>query len=121
MDLAEDLRTILDHQNSWIYVVDMESHELLFINDKTYRLAPDSRLGMSCHEAFFKNDKPCQRCPMKQVEDKINYTMEVYNPVLKVWSSADASRIHWGGKDACLLCCHDITCYKKAEENSANQ
>ncbi|MFR5415414.1 MAG: PAS domain S-box protein, partial [Enterocloster bolteae] len=91
------------------------------INDKTYRLAPDSRLGMSCHEAFFKNDKPCQRCPMKQVEDKINYTMEVYNPVLKVWSSADASRIHWGGKDACLLCCHDITCYKKAEENSANQ
>ena len=114
MDLAEDLRTILDHQNSWIYVVDMESHELLFINDKTYRLAPDSRLGMSCHEAFFKNDKPCQRCPMKQVEDKINYTMEVYNP-------ADASRIHWGGKDACLLCCHDITCYKKAEENSANQ
>ena len=51
---------------------------------------------------------------MKQVEDKINYTMEVYNPVLKVWSSADASRIHWGGKDACLLCCHDITCYKKA-------
>ena len=121
VDLAEDLRTILDHQNSWIYVVDMESHELLFINDKTYRLAPDSRLGMSCHEAFFKNDKPCQRCPMKQVEDKINYTMEVYNPVLKVWSSADASRIHWGGKDACLLCCHDITCYKKAEENSANQ
>ena len=63
MDLAEDLRTILDHQNSWIYVVDMESHELLFINDKTYRLAPDSRLGMSCHEAFFKMISPANGVP----------------------------------------------------------
>ncbi|MFR2693978.1 MAG: hypothetical protein ACLTBV_28355 [Enterocloster bolteae] len=83
VDLAEDLRTILDHQNSWIYVVDMESHELLFINDKTHRLAPDSRLGMSCHEACFQNDKPCQRCPMKQVEDKITTPWRFIIPSLR--------------------------------------
>ena len=37
--------------------------------------------------------------------------MEVYNPLLKVWSMADASLIRWGGEDACLLACHDITKY----------
>lgn len=117
VDLAEDLRTILDHQNSWIYVVDLETYSLLFINDKTRSIAPDSRVGMSCYEAFFHRDKPCEKCPLKNIRDRINFTMEVYNPVLQVWSSADASRIHWGGKDACLLCCHDITPYKSGNEN----
>ena len=41
-DLAEALRALPEHQNSWIYVVDMESHELLLINNKTYKIAPDS-------------------------------------------------------------------------------
>lgn len=34
-DLAEALRALPEHQNSWIYVVGMESHELLLINNKT--------------------------------------------------------------------------------------
>lgn len=40
---------------------------------------------------------------MKQVEDKINYTMEVYNPVLKVWSSADAPG--YTGAERMPACC----------------
>lgn len=49
-DLAEALRALPEHQNSWIYVVDMESHELLLINNKTYKITPDSKMGMSCHD-----------------------------------------------------------------------
>ena len=49
-DLAEALRALPEHQNSWIYVVDMESHELLLINNKTYKIAPDSKMDMSCHD-----------------------------------------------------------------------
>lgn len=52
---------------------------------------------------------------MKQVEDKINYTMEVYNPVLKVWSSAD-SPVYTGAARMPACCCHDITCCKKAKK-----
>ena len=44
-DLAEALRALPEHQNSWIYVVDMESHELLLINNKTYKIAPDSKMA----------------------------------------------------------------------------
>lgn len=40
--------------------------------------------------------------------------MEVYNPLLKVWSLADASLIRWGNREACLLSCRDITSYKKS-------
>lgn len=118
LNLAEDLRTILDHQNSWIYVVDPETYSLMFINDKTYTVAPECRVGMSCYKAFFHRDHPCEECPLRMMKNNVNYTMEKYNPVLDIWSSADASRIHWGGKDACLLCCRDIS-YLKTEKEIA--
>lgn len=111
-ELAEDLRRVLDHQNSWIYVVDAQTRELFYINEKTRRIAPDSSVGMHCYEAFFQKDKPCGRCPMENIKKNINCTMEIYNPLLNVWSLADASFIRWGKKDACLLTCHDITDYK---------
>ena len=116
LGLAEDLRTILDHQNSWIYVVDPEDYSLLFVNDKTRESVPEVRLGMRCYEAFFHRERPCERCPLEKARHTVNFTMEVYNPVLKIWSSADASQIHWGDKTACLLCCHDIGRYKTGEE-----
>ena len=32
---AENLHTLLDAQNSWIYVIDPDKYELLYINAKT--------------------------------------------------------------------------------------
>ena len=82
----------------------------------TISLCTDSRVGMRCHEAFFCKDEPCSKCPMKDIDQKINCTLEVYNPILKVWSLADASLIRWRKKEACLLACHDITKYKEGME-----
>lgn len=113
---AENLKMLLDHQNSWIYVIDPDTFELHYINEKTKRIAPQSKLGMRCHEAFFERTEACVDCPVKDIRNKINATIEKYNPVLKVWSSADASYIKWENKDACLLCCHDITAYKKGRK-----
>lgn len=112
LQTAEDLRMLLDNQNSWIYVIDPDTFVLNFINEKTYSIAPAARLGMRCFEAFFNREEPCALCPAYRIRQRINQTMEVFNPVLNVWSLADASFVHWGGKEACLLCCHDITPYK---------
>lgn len=112
---AENLKMLLDHQNSWIYVIDPDTFELRYINEKTKRIAPQCELGMRCYEVFFERTEACVECPVKDIRNKINSTIEKYNPVLKVWSLADASYIKWESKDACLLCCHDITAYKKGE------
>ena len=109
---AQSLQMVLDTQNSWIYVIDPDTFEMRYINAKTYRIAPGAKIGMRCHEVFFRRDTPCAACPAKNIRKTINNTMEIYNPVLKVWSIADASMIHWAGQDACLLSCHDITPYK---------
>lgn len=112
---ADGLRMILDNQNSWIYVIDPDTFALQYINAKTYAIAPESKVGMLCYEAFFNRTAPCEVCPARDIRSKVNRTLEIYNPVLKVWSMADASFVRWGNRDACLLSCHDITPYKTVE------
>lgn len=113
MEAYKDLRMLLNTQNSWIYVIDPDSFRLQYINAKTHEIVPEARVGMHCYEAFFHRSSPCAQCPARGIREKVNHTMEIYNPVLKVWSIADASLIRWSGKDACLLSCQDITSYKK--------
>lgn len=91
-----NLECVLNNQNSWIYVIDGDTYELRYINEKTHRLAPESRLGICCYDAFFHRDKPCERCPVRECVGKGSSAMEIYNPVLKVWTLADSSRIRWG-------------------------
>lgn len=111
---AAAMKTVLDNQNSWIYVIEPGTYRLLYINQKTKDLVPSSEVGMYCYEAFFNQTAPCARCPACSVgTDSKNCTMEVYNPLLRVWSSADASLITWKNRPACLLSCHDITRYKE--------
>lgn len=107
---AEAMRTLLDNQNAWIYVVDPQSLQMLFINQKTAELVPEAHPGMCCYRAFFGYDRPCAHCPARGLSaKKRNQTLEIYNPLLKVWSSADACWISWKGQEAILLTCHDIT------------
>lgn len=115
---VRDLRMLLDNQNSWIYVIDPDTYALRYINAKTLRLVPDARLGTPCYAAFFHRDAPCALCPACDIRALGNQTLEVYNPILHVWSMADASLIRWGESDACLLACHDITQYKTATQPS---
>ena len=110
----EGLRSILDNQNAWIYVIDPESRELRFINRKTKEIAPEAKLGTPCYRAFLNRDVPCENCPADRLNQECgNYTMEFYNPHLDVWSSADASLITWKGGEAVMLSCHDISRYKR--------
>lgn len=109
----KNLEGILNNQNSWIYVIDGETYELKYINEKTYRTAPESRLGMCCYEAFFDRSEPCEHCPVRACAGKESCVLEIYNPVLNIWTLADSSRIRWGNREAFLLACHDISPYKQ--------
>lgn len=110
---VQNLQMLLDNQNSWIYVIDPDTYVLMYINAKTHEIAPKAHLGMYCYEAFFNRKSPCEICPACGIREKISQTMEIFNPVLNVWSLADASFIYWRDQEACLLCCHNITPYMR--------
>ena len=71
-------------------------------------MAPDVKTGMYCYEAFFARTRPCEECPAKNISRNINRTMEIFNPVLNVWTEADASLIRWGEKKM-HVCCPAMT------------
>lgn len=115
----QNLERILNNQSSWIYVIDRDTYQLRYINEKTKQIAPETKLGMHCYEAFFCRQEPCKRCPARESLKTGSCVLEICNPVLNVWTLANSSVIRWGDRDAFLLSCHDITPYKREEERKA--
>ncbi len=103
---------MLDHQKSWIYVIDPETYRLLYANQKTKELVPEATLGEACYKAFYHRESPCVHCPLAHANETGTCTMERYNPVLKAWCLVDIANVCWGKQKACLLNCRDITAYK---------
>ena len=112
---AQNLEMVLDNQNAWLYVIDPDSFALQYINAKTLDAAPGTKPGMRCYEAFFHRGSPCESCPARGIRRLRHQELEIYNPVLHIWSMANACMIRWDGQDACLLACYDIAKYKDAD------
>ncbi|MBC8571362.1 diguanylate cyclase domain-containing protein [Zongyangia hominis] len=113
--MSQDLLTLLDQQNSWIYVLDPDTYSILYINQKTRSLLPEAREGMHCFEAFMGRKVPCESCPMRSIRQTRSCTLEIYNQQLGIWSSADATLIPWQKREGCLVVCRDITHLKERE------
>lgn len=46
------MKALLDAQEAYLYVVDMQSRELLYLNRKAREMDPLVRTGNTCHQAF---------------------------------------------------------------------
>lgn len=111
--MLDDMRSILDNQNSWIYIIYPSTYQLIYINKKLMELIPEAKSGMKCYEAICNKKSPCANCPLRRLSElKKNDTQEIFNPVMKVWGALEASVITWEGMEAVMLTCHDITQYK---------
>ncbi len=108
------LLDLLNNQNSWIYVIDPKSYEILFLNKKTNEYCPTAKIGMLCYNIFMERTSPCPFCPLKRLfESKESQNDEIYIPTFKVWVDVDATCVKWKGKEAVMLSCRDINRYKQ--------
>ena len=106
--MTVQLNAILDMQDAYIYAIRQDTYELLYLNQKTLRLDPSAKAGMTCYQAFFGRSTPCESCPLTGAT-------EVYNPQYGVWTRVQFSTMKWGGSDAYLINCVDITEYKRLQ------
>jgi len=65
----EKALTILDSIDSTIYVADMDTHEVLFMNKKMKTDFGGDKTGEICFRAFRKESKPCEFCTNEQLLD----------------------------------------------------
>lgn len=105
--MSLQLNVILDTQDAYVYAIEQGSYRLLYLNHKTRELDDSVKTGMTCHQAFFGRETPCEPCPL------CDGTGEIYNPQYGVWTKVRVSPMKWGTVDAYLLSCFDITEYKQ--------
>ena len=104
---AEELRSILDRQDIWLYVIDPDTCELKFLNKKTREVAPNS-LGMPCYKALRNRDSRCEICPAAHIHRDKNGSAIIEGSALGKRLQANASEISWNGETACLIFCHAL-------------
>jgi len=66
----EKLIKILDGIDATIYVADMNTYEILFMNQKMIDAFGRDMTGMKCYQAFRNETEPCSFCTMKQLLDQ---------------------------------------------------
>ena len=114
---------ILDGTNAALYVADMKTYEVLFINSHARELLGDI-VGKTCWKAIQgKNDGPCDFCNNPQLlhadgTPGPNVVWEHYNPVLERWYQLHDQAIPWDdGRMVRLEIALDVTERKQLEQS----
>ncbi len=105
--------TILNTLDSFAFVVDRVSHEVLFANQQIKSLKNSSFVGKRCYEALNQADSPCADCPLPRLSpDNPTYTTESLFAKFGFPAKTTASLIDWpDGFNACLVNSVDISKY----------
>lgn len=105
---AENLTSVLENQNAWIYVIDPDTCEILFVNERTKALSSDIQEGLPCYRCIMKQDRPCFGCPAHQLKKQTNGDSFIFNLAMNLHVHAEAASIKWNGKDAYLITCREL-------------
>ncbi len=117
----EKLLTILDSIDSTVYVADLNTYEILFMNQRMITDFGGNKTGDICYSVFRKNSKPCQCCTNNQLIDKDGNPAGVCvwhdkNPVTGRYYINHDRAIAWtDGRLVRMQIATDITDLKKME------
>jgi len=117
----EKMLTILDSIDSTVYVADMDTYEILFMNKKMITDFGGNKIGDICYSSFRKNSKPCECCTNNQLVDKEENSAGVCiwhdkNPVTGRYYINYDRAIEWtDGRLVRMQIATDITDLKKME------
>jgi len=111
----ERLLTILDGIDAHIYVSDLETNDILFMNAHMREAFGSPVENATCHEVFRNDPEPCSFCPKPDLFDAVGNPVETliqerYNPLTQRWYLNHDRAIEWlKGKLVHMHMAADIT------------
>lgn len=91
-----NLINVLHHMDSYLYIVDNKSYNVLFINKKTSTYIKQIGGKFKCYQLFRNIETPCADCPMHDFSLYTNQSSkEIYNEYKHIWFKVTASKITW--------------------------
>ncbi|MEG0377376.1 MAG: GAF domain-containing protein, partial [Eubacterium sp.] len=103
---------VMNHLENYIYVINTETFEVLFMNERIGMLMEKEDVSPYCYSFFRGNDSQCPDCPVRKLMDekRERSTAKIYNKKLGIWIETTASILRWmDGETACLVNCLDIS------------
>lgn len=108
--MSESLRMAMDDISELMYVADIETSELLFINEAGRKTFHVDSLGQGkCHQILQGKDAPCEFCTSPLLKEGETYTWEYDNPLSKRHYLLKDRLIQWDGRQARLEIAFDTT------------
>lgn len=115
-DMSEFYQELLDKSETAIYVKDVDTHEVLYVNRKAKEVFEVDRdlSGKCCYQALYHRKDSCEACPAMQATAKSRWEQEIYYH--KKYYSVKGRKINWCGREANAVYYTDVTETKKAAE-----
>ena len=118
----ERFLTVLDSIDATIYVGDMDTYEILFMNKHMIDAFGADLTGQICYDVFRNESAPCNHCTNDQLLDDDGNpagvcVWETKNPITDKWYINHDRAIQWvDGRTVRLQIASDITMLKELEE-----
>ncbi len=120
-DIIKERKQLLSIFNSIdeiIYISDIDTHEILYINKKSEEILKKNCIGKKCYKEFQNLDSPCSFCTNSIIKanNKQPYYWEFHNHFLEKDFAITDRLIDWtDGRKVRFEIAIDITLQKKAE------
>lgn len=120
--LNQSLLTVLDSIPADVYISDMETYEVLYMNEQMLHSFGGDYTGEICYKVFRGTSGPCPHCTNQQLFDEHGgptgtVVWEDYNPVNGKWYINYDRAIPWiDGRFVRIQIASDITDRRNAEE-----
>lgn len=97
----ENLATVLDSLSElYIYIIEQETHRLLYFNQRVKEASPDVKVGACCSELWHEN---CEDCPLLSMGDQDYSHVIHYNTPFGRVVDIIANKTVWDGIPAYVI------------------
>lgn len=108
--MSRDLRAPMDEIPELMYVSDLETYDLLFLNEAGRKIfGVEDLSGRKCYKVLQGKDAPCEFCTSSKLTLGENYTWEFTNPITKRHYLLKDRLLPWDGRPARMELAFDIT------------
>lgn len=105
-----ELINILDQLDDFIYISDVETYDLLFVNKalkEKFQIA--SYENKKCYELIMGNSSPCDICTNSKLVQNVPYRWTICNPLIQRQAHLTDMLVDYRGRKARLEFARDIT------------
>lgn len=108
---AQELKAPLDEISELMYISDMDTYDLLFVNEAGKKMfhIDDSQPHIKCYKVIQGLEEPCPFCTNKFLKKDEIYSWEYTNPIVKKHYLLKDRLIEWDGREARMEIAFDIT------------